>query len=87
MDDPKKAISYIGLAGFFGCAVSCLFVPRLGDLYGRWRVWSHFQFFQCFIMTAVSVTTYPAVLVGFTFLSGFGIVGRMSAGFLLLMET
>jgi hypothetical protein len=32
-------------------------------------------------------TTYPAVLVGFTFLSGFGIVGRMSAGFLLLMET
>ena len=32
---PRSATSYIGISASIGVFVGCLFIPRLGDLYGR----------------------------------------------------
>ena len=33
--NPKKAVSLIATIALLGLGVSCLFLPRLGDIYGR----------------------------------------------------
>ena len=80
-------MGFVGFAAFFGSVVACFFIPRMGDLYGRKKVWLACHLFQAFILVAVAVTTLPKVLTLVAFFSGFTIVGRLSAGFLLLMET
>ena len=36
---PAEYVGLVGALAFFGAALSCLFVPVLGDRYGRYAVW------------------------------------------------
>ena len=83
---PKSATALIGMVVFFGSAVACLFVPRLGDLWGRKPIFCFSLAFQApLIYMVVFVTTLKYIYIA-CFFFGMCIIGRMSCGFLLMME-
>ena len=83
---PKSVMSRIGIICMTGLFLSVLFVPRLGDLFGRRPI----------LMTAFLGSIVPLAVVSFAkqvwlvdtvaFLAMPCIIARMSCGFLLLME-
>jgi MFS family permease len=76
----------IGIAGFAGIALGCLFLPRMGDLYGRKPIFCACLTLQApllFVITWTHSTTIAYVTI---FLCGPLIIGRMACGFLLIME-
>lgn len=82
----KKAMAFIGTFAFIGISLGCLFVPRLGDLYGRKLIFLISMFVQAPIYAVASWTSNLKIVYGMCFLIGPCIIGRMSQGFLLLME-
>ena len=83
---PKSATARIATSAMIGIFLAVLVVPRLGDLYGRKPVfWGSLL---CSIPLLFLVTFSSSVLlvdIG-VLLAGPCIIGRMSCGFLMLME-
>ena len=82
----KSATSLIAISAFAGVAIGCLFIPRLGDLYGRKPVWLVSMLVQGPVLLFAATTTNLMLLYIVVFIAGPIIIGRMSCGFLLLME-
>ena len=83
---PKSYFSLFGSYVFAGMAFGCLFVPLLGDKYGRWKI---------FIITmALHLLLYPALIftdkIGMVyflcFIFGLLMFGRYMIGFILVTE-
>ncbi len=67
--------------------MSCLFVPRLGDIYGRKPIYLVSIFFQIPLYGLCAYTSSIYVIYGAATLLGPTVIGRMSCGFFLLMES
>ena len=82
----KIQTSLIAIACMLGIWIGVMFVPRMGDLYGRKPVFlaSLFLSIPCLCMTTFFRSVYMVDLGAF--LAGPCIIARMSCGFLLLME-
>jgi MFS family permease len=83
---PKKATALIAMAVFAGSAIGCLFMPRLGDLWGRKPVFCASLAVQVPLMFSITYLTGLKVIYGAAFIFGICIIGRMACGFLLMME-
>ena len=77
----------IGTLAFIGVTIGCLFLPRLGDLYGRRIIFIVSLSCQTPILFMSAWTSNIYVLWTVAFLLGPCIIGRMSSGFLILMES
>lgn len=83
---PQKAVSYIATIALLGLGISCLFLPRLGDIYGRKPIYIFALMLQMAVyVLACIVTTLKGIYIVAAFL-GPCVIGRMACGFLLLME-
>ena len=82
----KFATSSIAISTLIGIFIGVLFVPRMGDLYGRKKVFWFSLILTIPAIAFVSVTKKVLFVDIATFFCGPGIIGRMSAGFLMLME-
>jgi OCT family organic cation transporter-like MFS transporter 4/5 len=80
------ATSLIGVSGFLGVAIGCLFLPRMGDLYGRKPIFAICLTIQAPLLIVITWTKSNWVAYGAIFLWGPCIIGRMACGFLLIME-
>lgn len=80
------ATSMIAFVAIGGVAISCLFIPRMGDLYGRRYVYITAICAQVPVYAAACYFKglYPVYVAAF-FL-GPCVIGRMACGFLLIME-
>jgi MFS family permease len=76
----------IATSAMIGTAISCLFIPRLGDLYGRWPVYVFALTLQLPIYCAACLFTKTLYMIIICFFLGPVIIGRMACGFLLLLE-
>jgi MFS family permease len=74
------------MAVFAGSAIGCLFMPRLGDLWGRKPVFCASLAVQVPLMFSITYLTGLKVIYGAAFIFGICIIGRMACGFLLMME-
>ena len=82
--------SYIGLIGamaFAGVAISCFFIPSLGDKYGRLFVFVVTIFLQLPLYIGANVTDNIGVIYVMCFYLGMGLIGRFTCGFVLLTES
>ena len=82
----KSATSNIAISCLVGVFVSVLFIPRLGDLYGRKPILYTGLIVSVPALVLVAVTTNLLVLDIASFLAGPCIIARMACGFLMLME-
>ncbi len=80
------ATSLIGVIALIGISLSCLFIPRMGDLYGRKPIFLFAVIAQIPIYTMVAYFSNLFVIYVGAFLLGPTVIGRMSCGFFLLME-
>ena len=81
--------TYIGALGglaFFGAALSCFFVPYLGDKYGRWGVFATTMFLQNALGPTAILCQNLSTLYVMVFYMGMGLIGRFTCGFVLLTE-
>ena len=84
--EPNYKIGLIGSMYLFGWSVACLFVPRLGDLYGR-RL-------PFVISTGVSLAVYLGLILSNSitltmimfFLLGICTPGKSNIGYVYLLE-
>lgn len=80
---------YIGALGglaFLGAALSCFFVPYLGDKYGRWSVFVITMFLQNALGPTANLCQNLSTLYVVVFYMGMGLIGRFTCGFVLLTE-
>ena len=82
----KMATALIGVVGFFGVALGCLFLPRMGDLYGRKPIFCVCLTLQAPLYFLVTYTTNVKIAYIIMFVTGPMVIGRMACGFLLIME-
>jgi len=82
----KRAMSLIATFALLGISISCLIIPRMGDLYGRKPLYVFALILQIpvYILATVFTKMIPIYIVAF-FL-GPCVTGRMACGFLLLIE-
>ena len=82
----KFATGLLNTIGFFSVFLGCLFIPRLADLYGRKGVYMVSMICQVPVFLVLSVT--HSLMLAYVAAFGFGLctIGRISGGFLLLME-
>ena len=80
------ATSLISFIAIGGIAISCLFIPRMGDLYGRKYIFITAIFAQVpvFFVAGYFSGIYPVYVAAFFI--GPCVIARMSCGFLLIME-
>ena len=83
---PKSATARIATAAMIGIFVAVLIVPRLGDLYGRKPVFWGALLFSIPLLCLVTFSSSAIVVDVGVLLAGPCIIGRMSCGFLMLME-
>lgn len=86
MCKPHSVTAMIGTVAFAGVFLGCLIIPRLGDLYGRKPVYLGSMIVQGPVLLIVCLTDNLKLLYVVVFIFGASIIGRMSCGFLLLME-
>jgi MFS family permease len=80
------ATSLIGIIAILSVSLSCLFIPRMGDLYGRKPIFVFAVVMQIPVYCIVAYTSSVKIIyIGVLFL-GPTVIGRMSCGFFLLME-
>lgn len=83
----RFAMGMIASAALLGVSLSCLFIPRLGDLYGRKPVYCFALALQLPVYIACCFFNKLLPMYVTAFLLGPTVTGRMACGFLLLLET
>jgi len=83
---PKLYIGYIGAYAFAGAAIGCLFLPILGDKFGRWKIYMIMCGLQCPLYLFAIFTKYLSVIYFVCFWLGILMIGRLSCAFILLVE-
>ena len=83
----KSDIGLIGSLAFFGAALSCLILPRLGDKYGRYLVWRVTIFLQLPLYFMANLGTHIGVLYVMAFFMGMALLGRFTCGFVFVVES
>jgi hypothetical protein len=83
---PKRATALIAMAVFAGSAIGCLFMPRLGDLWGRKPIFCVSLAVQAPLMFSITYIKSLQAIYAAAFIFGICIIGRMACGFLLMME-
>ena len=83
---PKGYIGIIGALAFGGAAISCLFVPQLGDKYGRLTVWMVTIVLQLPLYVGANLTEHIGIVYVCCFYLGLGLIGRFACGFVMLTE-
>ena len=66
--------------------MGCLIIPRLGDLYGRKPIYLWSMIVQGPVILLLCFINSLPIMYILVFIFGWSIIGRMSCGFLLLME-
>ena len=84
---PNLYVGFIGALAFGGAALSCFFVPQLGDKYGRHFVWAVTVALQIPLYIGANFTSYIGVVYVMCFYLGMGLIGRFACGFVLLTES
>ena len=84
---PKAYIGLIGAMAFAGVAISCFFIPALGDKYGRQLCWAVTLFCQLPLYLGANITSNIGVIYVMCFYLGMGLIGRFTCGFVLLTES
>lgn len=69
-----------------GVGLSCLFIPRMGDLYGRKPMYIFALVLQIPVYTLACVLNKVLPIYVVAFALGPCVTGRMACGFLLLLE-
>lgn len=69
-----------------GAALSCFFLPSLGDKYGRWIMFQISMGLQIPIFVLALFTRQLFVVYISSFFRGVSLIGRFTCGFVLLME-
>jgi MFS family permease len=82
----KKAVSLIATVALLGISLSCLIIPRMGDLYGRKPLYVFALCLQIPVYIAFCIwkTMIPIYITAF--LLGPCVTGRLACGYLLLLE-
>lgn len=83
---PKAATAILNTIGFASVFLGCLFIPRLADLYGRKGVYMVSMMCQAPVFLVLTFTHSLMVAYAAAFFFGLCVIGRVAAGFLLLME-
>ena len=84
--DSHTQFGMIGSAYFSGYTLSCLFVPRLADLYGRRLPFLVSSWFQLFIFIGIFFSNSYLFTVALILVFGFCGAGRSVVGYLYLLE-
>lgn len=79
-------MAMIGTFALLGVSISCLFIPRMGDLYGRKPIYLFALTLQIPIYAMACIFNKMLPIYVVAFLLGPCITGRMACGFLLLLE-
>jgi len=82
----KSYVGFLGAFAFLGAALSCFFVPALGDKYGRYTVWITTIACQLPLYFGANLTSNIGVIYVSCFYLGMGLIGRFACGFVLLTE-
>ena len=80
---------YIGLSGalaFAGIAVSCFFVPKFGDKYGRKIVWMISCALNIPLLLGANLTDHLGMINFLIYYLGMAHIGRYICAFILLTE-
>lgn len=83
---PNKAVSLIATIALLGLGISCLFLPRMGDIYGRKPIYVFALTLQLFVYIAANNVRNLKEIYAVAAFLGPCVIGRMACGFLLLME-
>ena len=86
MCEPDWKIGFLGSSYFFGWVLSLLWMPRLGDFYGRKRPFAATMVVDTVLYTALLFTKKIDMAILIIFLAGFFTSLRLGVGFLYLME-
>lgn len=81
--------AYVGLIGSFsfaGSAVACVFLPYLADKIGRRPIYYAVQFLHIPVFIAAIYATNLTMIFTVSFFMGFLLVGKMTVGYVFLME-
>ena len=76
----------IATLALLGVSLSCLFIPRMGDLYGRKPMYMFALGLQIPVFIMICLVDKMLLIYMLAFLLGPTITGRMACGFLLLIE-
>jgi len=82
----KLATSLIAFIAVAGVAISCLFIPRMADLYGRKNIFVVALLSQVVVFCVAGIPSNIYLVYVGAFFLGPCVIGRMSCGFLLIME-
>ena len=84
---PSEYMGFIGSFGFFGAVLSCVVLPVFADKFGRYSVYLITITLQLpiYVLNNTAKTLIPEYIV--SFLLGVALLGRFTAGFILLLES
>ena len=84
---PKKFIGAIGSFAFSGAMFGCLVLPALADKFGRFSIYIVTVIFQLPLYVACNMAQTIMFQYITSFYYGFAMIGRFTAGFVLLTES
>lgn len=80
------AMGMLASSALLGMSISCLIIPRLGDLYGRRPLYMAALALQIPVYCCLCIFTKMIPIYVTCFFLGPTVTGRMACGFLLLLE-
>jgi len=84
---PRNYIGAIGSFTFLGSGLACLFLPTLGDKYGRFAVWRATIFFTLPVILLLNLSNHLGAIYVANFFLGINVIGRYTIGFVLASES
>ena len=84
---PKGYIGAIGSYAFLGAAIACLFLPTVGDRYGRHVVWQATITLTLPLFLLLNLSSHIGAIYVADFFLGMALIGRFACGFILLTES
>lgn len=84
---PKAVTAKIAMGAFLGIFIGVIFIPRLGDIFGRKPLFLGALWLSLPILLLMIISRRVLLVMIGAFVIGFCIIGRMSCGFVLLMES